>query len=130
MSSLKLSVLLGAAALGLLSGCGPDYAYLEIGQLTNPPVSVSLTNQGFSVPVGIAVGITIQAIDDRGEPMDTDTPAELLSLNASVLGLSPGLEDSTYVAYGTGPGTTEIAVSVDGERVDHIPVTVMLQQPE
>jgi hypothetical protein len=128
MSSLKLPVFFGAAALALLSGCGPDYAYLEIGQLTNPPVSVSLTNQGFSVPVGIAVGITIEAIDDQGEPMDEDVPVELLSMNASVLGLSPGLDEGTYIVFGTGPGTTEISVSVDDERVDHIPVTVMLQQ--
>jgi len=128
VKKLPTASFLAASALGLLSGCGPDYGYLEVAQLTAPPLAVSVTNQGFSVPVGIAVGISVDAMDSQGEPVDEDYALRLLSMNASVLGLAPGLDDGTYVVFGTGPGTTEIAVELDEERVDHIPVTVLLQQ--
>jgi hypothetical protein len=112
--------LFALASLGAVA-CGPSYDHTDFTMRTSPPVPVSITNDHFTVTEGIAVGFIAQPMSGT-KPMDGDYAIE--TSDASILGVSKGNADHSFVVWGVSPGTTVVRVRLDGNDEAQIPATV------
>lgn len=108
----------------LLAGCKPELTSVQFTQITNPPLEVTISPEGISVPEGIAVAVDMVGINDEGDEEDN------LAISPEYGPLSWDKTDTTdrFVFYGTSPGTgtlTFTATNVDGSVA--VPVTVTEQ---
>ena len=118
------STLLLTAVGALLAGCTPDLTSVQLTQITTPPLEVTVSPAGISLPDGIAVAVDVMGINDEGDEEDN------LSVSAASGSVGSVETETTdrFVLYGISPGTdtlTFTATSVDGS-VD-VPVTVTAQ---
>lgn len=112
-------------ALGiLLAGCSPELTSVQFTQLTNPPLEVTLSAEGITVPDGIAVAADLVGISEEGDEEDNLS----ISPASGPLGWVETGTTDRFVFYGTSPGTgtlTFTATGTDGSV--EIPVTVTAQ---
>jgi hypothetical protein len=117
-----------AFAGSALVGCTPDFDHVELELVTTPPLPVSVGQRNVDLPVGVAVGVIATPFDTNGEKMDDDDVVfDLISDNEGVIGVETSVDESSFVLFGVGPGTTTISVEVDHLKRSDIPVTVKLQ---
>jgi hypothetical protein len=122
------SIFLAVAALALsaLTGCGPHFDHLDFEEKTTPPLPVSLLSTGVTVPVGVAVAFAPIAMD--GTERMEDAKVDLVSSDASVLGVDRAVDESAgYVIYGVRAGHAQISIFVDGSAEGSLPATVTAQ---
>lgn len=120
---------------GLLAGgalfcaaCEPEVGRIDMSARTTPPGAVALSEEGFEIQVGLAVGFLATVLDEGGAAMPAETTIDMTSSDSAIAGIDPSLEKDTFVLYGVTPGTTELGVMVDGVYHEAIPV-VVLEQP-
>ena len=111
--------LLGLAAVG----CHP-YDQTDFNFRTAPPVPVSITNDHISITEGVAVGFIATPMSGSKE-MDGDFRLE--TSDSTILGVSRGTADHSFVVWGVAPGSTMVRVRLDGEVEAQIPATVAAQ---
>ncbi len=110
-------------ALGAVA-CGPSYDQTDFNFRTSPPVPVSITNDRFTVTEGIAVGFIALPMSGSKE---MEGEFRLETSDSTILGVSRGTADRSFVVWGVAPGTTTVRVRLDGEVEAQIPATVTAQ---
>ena len=117
-----------AAPLALilaLPACQPRFGYLEITVKSSPPVPVSVRDQAFEIPVGIAVLIHAEPVSDNMNDYVATDDVDLITQKSAILDVEPGPDDRTFVLVGVSPGDTCVDVFINGSREECIPATVL-----
>ncbi len=112
-------VLVAALATAFLVGCDSTYSF----DLTTEPHGSIIDEQGITVIVGNAVGVTPLENDDRID--FDDTTVELFSTNADVMEIAPTGEVQEFVLWGVSAGLADVEVVIDGELDGFIEVEVL-----
>ena len=97
---------------------------MQITQVTDPPLAVTVGAQGITVPDGIAVAVDVVGINDEGDEEDNLS----ISPASGPLGWIETETTDRFVVYGIAPGTgtlTFTAMNTDGSV--EVPVTVTAQ---
>lgn len=122
-NSFSRALLLAGVGLGAVA-CGPSYDQTDFNFRTAPPVPVSINNDHISVTEGIAVGFIAQPMSGS-EGMEGDFSLE--TSDSTILGVSRGNADHSFVVWGVAPGSATVRVRLDGSVEAQIPATVTAQ---
>jgi hypothetical protein len=113
-----------AVALVLaLAGCADEH-WVEFRLLTSPPAPVTLTSAEVALPAGVAVGVEVIPFENNRR-LEDGVSVELVSHNASVLGVDRGLENRVFVLIGAGAGATTMDLVFGDELVGDMRATVL-----
>ncbi|MDC0716695.1 hypothetical protein [Nannocystis bainbridge] len=119
------SAFMTLAAAGLLAACGPRYQTVTFEVRSQPPVPVRLTGDELEVPVGIAVAVHVTIESSARIEFTNKDALALVSQDRDVLlaEATPGAHN--FVLVGVSVGETCIAVEVEYEEEECIPVRVV-----
>jgi hypothetical protein len=112
--------------VALLGACtSPEYGGMTFSQLTDPPLDVEVTSERIQLPEGIAFLIKALPTSRNGQDYTASDDMALTSANESVLGVHEADRITKVVLVGVRAGTTCLAVEINGEDEDCIPVEVV-----
>lgn len=111
----------------LLNGCGesPEYGGMTFDLRTNPPVQVTLDDDGIELPVGIAFLIKALPVSANSDRYTASDDMELSSANESILGVYEYERITKVVLVGVREGNTCMRVEINGRNEACIPVRVV-----
>ncbi|MCY0994727.1 hypothetical protein OV203_46810 [Nannocystis sp. ILAH1] len=113
------------AAAATLTACGPRYQTVTFELRSQPPVPVRLTGEEIEIPAGIAVSVHV-TIESSARIEFTNKDALALNSQDRDILLSeatPGAHN--FVLVGVAAGETCLAVEVEHEEEECIPVRVV-----
>lgn len=114
------------ACVALLGACtSPEYGGMTFSQLTDPPLDVEVTSSRIELPEGIAFLIKALPTSRNGQDYTASDDMALTSANESVLGVHEADRITKVVLVGVRVGTTCLAVEINDEDEDCIPVEVI-----
>lgn len=112
---------LAFASLGV--ACGPDYERLEIEGIVQPSgLTGEVSRARIVVPHGMVMKAHIVAFNDDDDRM----ALRLRPVDTSILSVETVIADANFAFLGLRPGTTDVEVLADGERV----LTIQAVVPE
>jgi hypothetical protein len=135
MSHLK-HIYLRLAAVALVacfsaSGCKkekepeePEYDWLSITRMTDPPVQVQLASLPIVIMEGIGVIVHTRPMSSTSTHFERSASVVVKSMDNDVLRIIEGEQSRQFLFIGVSPGNAEIEVRVGGRSVDTLPVTV------
>lgn len=118
----RLALLLGA--LVALGGCGPRYQTATFTLNSQPPVPVRVEPDEIELPVGVAVSVHVKLESKSSIEYTEDDALDLESKDRGVLLAETTAGVHNWVLVGVAEGETCLAVVVEYEEEDCIPVRV------
>lgn len=119
----RLAALLGLTAV--LGACGPRYETIVFELESQPPLPVRVNAELIEIPVGIAVAVhAILESSSRIEYVPED-PLDLKSRDSTVLRTEATPGAHKFVLVGVAVGETCLAIEVEYEEAECIPVRVI-----
>jgi hypothetical protein len=119
----RLVPLLGLAAL--LGACGPRYETIRFELKSQPPLPVRLDADLIEIPAGIAVAVHATLESSARLEYVPEDPLALKSRDPAVLRAEATPGAHNFVLIGVAVGETCLAVEVEYEEEECIPVRVI-----
>lgn len=117
------ALLLFTAACAL-SACGPRYKAIELTVRNTPPIPTRISDDEIELPLGIAVSVHAEVYSSTSLEYTDKNRVELKSRDRAILDVEPTSGERNFVLVAAGVGETCLAVEVDFDEEDCIPVTV------
>ncbi|HEY8378454.1 MAG TPA: hypothetical protein VIK91_18285 [Nannocystis sp.] len=118
----RLALLFGA--LVALGGCSPRYEAVDFVLRSQPPVPVRVDRDQIEIPVGLAVAVHAELVSGSNIEYTEEDRLELRSKDTGVLLAEDTSGAHNFVLIGVSEGETCVAVIVQLEEEDCIPVRV------